>query len=186
MNHENDALGNALLLLARHAIAEELGVDYPISAAAIEVAELRQPGATFVTLTEDGELRGCIGTLEALRPLIEDVRANALAAAFLDSRFLPLTREEFDEVHVEVSLLAPAVPMTFSSEADALRQLRPNIDGVILESGHHRATFLPQVWESLPEPKRFMAQLKYKAGLPQDYWNANLKLSRYEVKKWKE
>ena len=182
----NTELGLALLKIARQAIGKELGVACDVPAAALALPELQQPGATFVTLTLDGELRGCIGTLQAHRPLIDDVRANALAAAFLDSRFQPLTRDEFDAVRVEVSLLAAPQPMSFAGEADALAQLRPNIDGVILESGLHRATFLPQVWESLPDPHQFMAHLKRKAGLPADYWSADIQLSRYEVTKWKE
>lgn len=179
-------LGTALLRIARQAIGEELGLKSEVPAALLALPELQQPGATFVTLTKDGELRGCIGTLQAHRPLAEDVRSNALAAAFLDSRFMPLTRDEFATVRVEVSLLAVPQPMRFTSEAEALARLRPNIDGVILESGWHRATFLPQVWEDLPDPRQFMAHLKRKAGLPADYWNADIQLSRYEVTKWKE
>ena len=182
----NTELGNALLKIARQAIGAELGVTHELPAALLALPELQQPGATFVTLTEDGELRGCIGSLQAHRPLLDDVRANARAAAFLDSRFPPLTRDEFAAVRVEVSLLAAPQPMHFAGEADALAQLRPDIDGVILESGWHRATFLPQVWEDLPEPRQFMAHLKRKAGLPADYWNADIQLSRYAVQKWKE
>ncbi len=176
-------LGKTLLQLARHAIAEKLGIPHDADP---QHAALTQPAATFVTLTENGQLRGCIGSLEARRPLVEDVRHNACAAAFGDQRFLPLGRDEFDQIRVEVSLLTPAQPITFVSENDALRQLRPGIDGVILEYDHHRATFLPQVWESLAEPRQFMAELKSKAGLPADFWSNNLKLSRYEVQKWKE
>jgi AmmeMemoRadiSam system protein A len=179
----NDDLGKTLLVLARHAIADELGID---RAADPTDPALAQPGATFVTLTENGRLRGCIGSLEARRPLGEDVLANARAAAFSDTRFAPLGRDEFKQVRVEVSLLSAAQAMSFSDEEDALRQLRPAIDGVILEAGLRRATFLPQVWESLPEPRQFLAELKYKAGLPAGYWNDNVKLYRYEVQKWKE
>jgi hypothetical protein len=176
-------LGTALLVRARNAIAAGFGrppapePDHPA---------LREPGATFVTLTQQGELRGCIGSLEAWRPLDQDVRANARAAAFDDPRFLPLTEGELERTRVEVSLLAPAVDMTFSSEEDALRQLRPGIDGVILQSGRHRGTFLPQVWESLGEPRLFLAHLKQKAGLPPNFWSPDVRLSRYEVQKWKE
>jgi len=114
------------------------------------------------------------------------VRANARAAAFRDPRFMPLNEDELDATRVEVSLLTAAVPMSFTSEADAIHQLRPNVDGVILESGLHRGTFLPQVWESLPEPRLFMAHLKQKAGLSPNFWSADVKLSRYEVQKWTE
>lgn len=178
-----DDPGKILLTLARHAIADELGIE---RAADPQHATLLQPGATFVTLTENGQLRGCIGTLEAHRPLGEDVRANARAAAFRDPRFAPLSRDEFTKVRVEVSLLTPAQEMSFTDEEDALRQLHPGIDGVILVAGQRRATFLPQVWESLSEPRQFMAELKYKAGLPSGYWNNDVKLSRYTVQKWKE
>ncbi len=179
----SDAFGQALLLLARNAIAGELG---EAQRPEVEAAELNQPGACFVTLTKDGKLRGCIGSLEARRPLREDVRANARAAAFNDQRFPPLTRDEFPSIHVEISLLTKPQPMTFTSEEDALAQLRPHIDGVVLEIGNHRSTFLPQVWEQLPEPRQFLAQLKMKAGLPPSFWSAELRLSRYQVQKWKE
>jgi hypothetical protein len=99
---------------------------------------------------------------------------------------MPLAEGELERTRVEVSLLTPATPMNFSSEEDAIAQMRPGIDGMILEYGMHRGTFLPQVWESLPAPRLFMAHLKQKAGLPADFWSPDLKLSRYEVQKWKE
>lgn len=176
-------LGTALLVRARNAIAAEFGRD---ALPEPDHPALHQAGATFVTLTQRGDLRGCIGSLEAWRLLDQDVRANAKAAAFRDPRFMALSEEELDLTRVEVSLLKPAVPMAFTSEEDAVRQLRPGIDGVILESGLHRGTFLPQVWESLPEPRLFMAHLKQKAGLSPDFWSADVKLSRYEVQKWTE
>lgn len=179
----NDELGGILIALARGAIAARLGLT---CAAAAHHAALDQPGATFVTLTRDGELRGCIGTLEAHRPLGVDVRENAIAAAFRDPRFAPLTAAEYPETRVEVSLLTAPQVLTFSGEADALAQLRPRVDGVILMHDCHRATFLPQVWESLPEPQQFLAQLKRKAGLPPDFWDDAVMLARYEVTKWKE
>lgn len=178
-----DALGQTLLLIARNAIGERLGkATLPVSAA----LELSEPGATFVTLTQGGQLRGCIGSLEAHRALGADVAENAINAAFKDPRFSPLSTEEFARTQVEVSLLTPAEPMSFSDEADALAQLRPGLDGVILTCGQRRATFLPQVWESLPTPKQFITQLKLKAGLPADYWDKQITLDRYEVRKWKE
>ena len=148
--------------------------------------ELTQNGATFVTLTQNGNLRGCIGSLEAYRPLALDVAENAIAAAFRDPRFPPLGPEELDFTRVEVSLLDVPKPMEFSDEADALARLRPGIDGLILAYGHRRATFLPQVWESLPDRQQFMAHLKMKAGLPADFWDDGITLSRYGVQKWKE
>ncbi|HWS12160.1 MAG TPA: AmmeMemoRadiSam system protein A [Rhodocyclaceae bacterium] len=175
--------GSALLQIARNAIARQLGLPCGQDP---QIDELERPGATFVTLTRHGELRGCIGTLEAHRPLGEDVRENAVAAAFRDPRFAPLRAEEFDAVRVEVSLLTEPEFMQFAGEDDALAQLRPGQDGVILFYNCQRATFLPQVWESLPQPRQFMAQLKRKAGLPADFWHPNVMLARYQVTKWKE
>ena len=175
--------GSTLLKLARSEIASKLGHDVSFPAQAGWLAEL---GASFVTLTRQGELRGCIGTLEAHRPLGLDVRENAVAAAFRDPRFMPLTRVEFDEIRVEVSVLSPSEVLVVASEEHALATLRPNVDGVVFEYRHYRSTFLPQVWEQLPEPAEFMAHLKRKAGLPMDFWAEEVRLSRYTVRKWKE
>jgi AmmeMemoRadiSam system protein A len=175
--------GPALLVRARNAIAARLG--QPTQAEPAHLG-LNQPGATFVTLTQGGQLRGCIGSLQAHRPLDQDVRANAVAAASSDPRFPPLKAEELPRTRVEVSLLTAPQPMTFADEADALRQLRPNVDGVIFIAGQRRSTFLPQVWEQLPQARQFMAHLKQKAGLPADYWSSEVQLQRYEVQKWKE
>jgi AmmeMemoRadiSam system protein A len=178
--------GGLLLAHARHAIAGELlGTDHAGPMPPIEPA-LRQPGASFVTLMLDSQLKGCIGSLEAYRALLDDVRANARAAAFSDPRFAPLRREELPRVRVEVSVLTPPEPFAFADEADALARLHPGVDGVILEYGPHRATFLPQVWDALPEPREFLAQLKRKAGLSADFWHPEMRLSRYRVSKWKE
>jgi len=175
--------GRLLTTLARAAIAREF--DEP-GTALPHPDWLDAPGAVFVTLTEAGQLRGCIGSLEAHRPLGEDLEHNARAAAFGDPRFPPLKHAELPRVRVEVSVLTPATPMACSDEADALRQLRPGVDGVILEHGWHRATFLPQVWEQLPEPRVFLAHLKQKAGLAADFWANDVRLSRYGVEKFKE
>ncbi len=179
-------LGDTLLLLARQAIADKLGVAHAPAPDLAAHPELARPGAVFITLTRHGNLRGCIGSLEARRPLAEDVVANARAAAFSDPRFAPLIAAELAATRVEVSLLTPAQPMSFSSEADAIGQLRPLVDGVILEVGRQRGTFLPQVWENLPEARQFMHELKRKAGLPADFWSNEVKLSRYQVQKWRE
>lgn len=176
-------LGRALLAASRHSIAACLDVDVPT--APFHPA-LDEPGATFVTLTCGGGLRGCIGTLEAHRALGDDVRHNALGAAFRDPRFTPLTLREWAQVRIEVSLLGPIEPMEYGDEADLLAQLRPGTDGVVLAYGERRSTFLPQVWESLPEPSAFLGYLKRKAGLPADFWHAALRVARYEVFKWKE
>jgi AmmeMemoRadiSam system protein A len=175
-------LGDALLARARNAIASEFGAAL---ARETDHPSLGQPGATFVTLTLHGELRGCIGSIEAWRPLDQDVRANARAAAFRDPRFNPLREGELDATCIEVSLLSPTEAIHFSSEDDAVAQLRPGLDGVILESGRRRGTFLPQMWDALPDPRRFMSHLKRKAGLAEHAWPQDLKLSRYEVRKWR-
>ena len=176
-------LGRALLTIARSAIAVKLG--FP-PAADPGHAALAQPGATFVTLKHAGELRGCIGTLKPIRALHADVRANALAAAFRDPRFPPLAAVEFEATSVEVSLLSADERIDVLDEADLLARIRPGVDGLVLEYGYHRATFLPQVWESLPEPRGFVAALKRKAGLPADFWSPHLNVSRYGVTKWAE
>ncbi len=178
-----DDLGLALLVRARNAIATQLK---QVVRPETNHPALAQSGATFVTLTKNEALRGCIGSLQAHRPLDQDVRANAASAAFRDPRFRPLTEQELPQVRVEVSLLTAPVPMSFTDEADALRQLRPHIDGVIFAAAGRRSTFLPQVWEQLPDPHQFMAHLKQKAGLPADYWSPEVELQRYEVRKWKE
>lgn len=178
-----DDLGQALLIRARNAIAAELGGSLRPEPAH---PALGQPGAVFVTLTQGGQLRGCIGSLEAWRPLEEDVRANARAAAFRDPRFPPLQAAELSATRVEVSLLTAPQAMEVADEADALRQLRPGEDGVILEYAGRRGTFLPQVWENLPTPRDFLDHLKQKAGFPADFWSPGVKLYRYEVQKWKE
>src|SRR5262245_35264975 len=175
--------GEVLLLLARAAIAGELGI---ANAARDDLPWLRQRGACFVTLTDAGKLRGCIGTLRPHRALGENVRGNAIAAAFRDPRFKPLVATDFPAIFLEISVLSPLQALVFADEGDALAQLRPGIDGVVLEYGHHSSTFLPQVWESFKEPAEFVAQLKRKAGLPPDLWDRNMKLMRYTVDKWHE
>jgi len=175
--------GQTLLALARAAIAGQLGIPAP---SFDEAQWLDEPGATFVTLTCAGALRGCIGSLVAERPLRADVENNALAAAFSDPRFAPLSAREYREIEVEVSLLSPMQPVMVESETQALTLLRPGVDGVLLEYGRRRGTFLPQVWEQLPEPRAFLAHLKQKAGLPADFWSDEVRLSRYTVSKWRE
>jgi len=175
--------GPVLLLLARAAIAHAFGRSHDADTTA---PWLREPGACFVTLTQDEQLRGCIGTLEAHRPLRADVRANALSAAFHDPRFAPLSVRELDLIELEVSLLSPLQTLDFGSEAEALTQLRPGIDGLVFAYGTRRSTFLPQVWEQLPDTHDFMAHLKRKAGLPADFWHREVRLQRYTVAKWQE
>lgn len=172
-----------LLTIARASIANALGHPYPSDESFPFLAE---KGACFVTLTYQQALRGCIGTIEAWRPLLEDVKENALAAAFHDPRFQPLTRSELHTINIEVSLLSPKTPILFTNEADLLDQLRPGTDGVVIEFGYFRGTFLPQVWEQLPSPPEFMQHLKHKAGLPPDFWSDNMEIYRYEVSKLSE
>ncbi len=178
-----DARGEILLAVARAAISSALGLPQRADETAAWLAE---PGACFVTITQQGQLRGCIGSLEAHRSLLADVKSNAVSAALYDTRFMPLTAGELEITRIEISLLTPTEPMVFQDEADALSRLRPGIDGVVFEYGRHRSTFLPQVWEQLPDPRQFMAHLKIKAGLPDTFWDESVKLSRYSVSKYSE
>lgn len=185
-----DDAGLVLLPLARHAIADHLGAPAPPAAGpgagADGAAWLDQPGAAFVTLTQGGSLRGCVGSLVPHRSLREDVEANAVAAGCFDPRFPSLTREELDRVLVEVSVLSAPRPLRAADEAELLTLLRPGLDGVILSARRHRATFLPQVWEQLPDPAEFLAQLRLKAGLPPGYWGPDVEVETYEVTAWRE
>jgi len=180
--------GSMLLRLARGSIGAALGLN--AEPAMPDALWLRIERASFVTLKKDGDLRGCIGSLEAQRPLGEDVAANARAAAFRDPRFPPLTRDEFDAVDVEVSLLSTPRRVLFEDHQDLIRQLRPGEDGIILEFGEgpasRRATFLPQVWETLPDPEQFLAHLKQKAGIAADVRTTGCSVMRYGALKWSE
>ncbi len=172
-----------LLHVARAAIAKELGFlsdNFP------RPVWMEEPGATFVTLTLHGQLRGCVGSLEANHPLIDDVSQNAIAAAFHDPRFPPLTLDEFAEVIIDVALLSKPELIRFSGEEDALAQLNPGVDGVTLEYGSKRASFLPHAWTDSPDPQVFLALLKEQAGLADDFWSDAIKLSRFTVRKWRE
>lgn len=140
---------------------------------------LQQVTACFVTLTHGENLRGCMGSLFAHRALVDDVAANAFAAAFEDPRFPPLQNEELPHLEISISILTPAQPMSFTSERDLLRQLQPHVDGLILSDGYRRGTFLPAVWESLPNPNDFLQHLKSKIGFTPDYWSPNVKAERY-------
>ncbi|HSN72120.1 MAG TPA: AmmeMemoRadiSam system protein A [Steroidobacteraceae bacterium] len=135
--------------------------------------------STFVTLKIETRLRGCCGTLEAQRGLAAEVWHNAWAAAFDDPRFEPLCRDEWNEVELTISVLSPLEPLMAASEAELLAALRPGIDGLLIEAGPARATFLPAVWEQLPDPEGFLGQLKRKAGLPPDFWSPAIRVHRY-------
>jgi AmmeMemoRadiSam system protein A len=169
-----------LLYMARASIVHGLRNGTPL-APLLEAlpAALGAARATFVTLNRAGQLRGCIGSLQAHRPLAADVAANAFSAAFRDPRFRPLDRDEYPGLELHVAVLSPPVPLACDSEDSLLARLRPGVDGLILSEGSQRGTFLPSVWEQLPEPRQFLAHLKHKAGLPADYWSATLRVERY-------
>lgn len=176
-------IGQVLLSLARQTLVAELtGGTLSIPAA----PWLQRSGACFVTLHRDGELRGCIGTIEAQRPLVEDVQANARAAAFADPRFPPLEASELEGLTIEVSLLSELEPLAFESEADLVGKVRPGVDGLLLEHGFHRGTFLPAVWRSLPSAALFVRKLKSKAGLPETFWSSEIVVRRYTTHSWSE
>jgi len=140
---------------------------------------LTQPGACFVTLEKHGYLRGCIGSLEALNPLVEDVVKNTVAAAYADPRFAAVQAVELDDISLSLSVLSPAQALDVSDQNDLLQQLRPGVDGLILQDGRNRATFLPSVWHQLPDKILFLNHLKQKAGLPENYWSDSIKFWRY-------
>ena len=171
-----------LIAIAREAIERQ---ERPQAGHAWDEPWLREVGACFVTLRLEGELRGCVGTVDAYRPLGDDVAHNAFAAAYRDSRFAPVSADERDRLGVEVSVLSPRTPIVAPSEDDALAVLRPGVDGIYLEYDHMRATFLPQVWENIPDPLDFQCELRRKAGLPARFWHDGVRLSRYTVVKYK-
>jgi len=143
--------------------------------------ELGEPRATFVTLRRAGELRGCLGGLVASRPLVADVAHSAFGAAFRDNRFRPIEADELDELEIHVSILSPLEPLSATDEASLLAAIRPGVDGLVVRDGARQGTFLPAVWESLPEPSAFWRELKRKAGLPVDAWSSRWEIFRYTV-----
>jgi AmmeMemoRadiSam system protein A len=187
MNSSNSATlslrdRQSLLEIARRSIRHGLDQGSPLQVSCDDFeASLRAVRASFVTLNHNGMLRGCIGHLEARLPLVEDVAENAFSAAFRDPRFPPLRDDEYAGLELHISVLTPAEPLVCESENDLLRQMRPYRDGLILAEGLSRGTFLPSVWEQLPEPQEFLRHLKRKAGLPDDYWSSSLQIYRYET-----
>lgn len=180
-----DDAGSLLLPTARASIGRALGLsaELPTERPAWALA----PGASFVTLTEGGRLRGCIGSLAAVRPLLDDVGDNAVSAATRDPRFPPLKQREVEGVAIEVSVLSAPVPLAVGGLADAYAALRPGVDGVIVEVGPwYRATFLPQVWEDLPDPDEFLSHLWLKAGVAPGVWHEGTTLQTYTVRAWHE
>jgi AmmeMemoRadiSam system protein A len=179
----DDATGRLLPPWARACIRQVLG------GAAGERPSgpvLDDPGCSFVTLRRGGALHGCIGSIEPRRPLVEDVARHAVAAAIFDPRATPLALEAVDALDVEVSVLSPLAPLPAADEPALLAALQPGVDGLVLRSGHRSATFLPQVWASLPAPEEFLAHLKRKAGLPADFWEPEIAFHRFTVCKWIE
>lgn len=169
-----------LLQLAKESIIHGLIVEQPMH---IDIdnfpSHLQEKLACFVTLNKNGNLRGCIGHLEAVQPLVKDVVENAFAAAFRDPRFPQLSESEMTELEIEISILSPPHPMEFASEQDLVAQLRPGVDGLILKHGRFVGTFLPSVWDSLPDADSFLNQLKRKAGLETDFWASDILILRY-------
>lgn len=184
---QQDTLGLELLQIARSSI--EHGIRYreplPIDGASLSGA-LAEPRATFTTLRLEGELRGCCGTLEAERPLAADVAHSAFQAAFRDPRFAPLRQAEVAAVRLEVAVLSPPETLVVTDEEDLVDQLQPGIDGLVILAGGRRATFLPKVWESLPEPHKFLAALKLKCGLLEDDWSEHFEFQRYRTTTYAE
>ncbi|MEE8581522.1 MAG: AmmeMemoRadiSam system protein A [Myxococcota bacterium] len=162
----------------------EHGLDHghpiPLDASRYDPA-LQSPRATFVTLHREGALRGCVGTLEVRRPLVKDVVESAFKAAFRDPRFAPLGRPEFEGLELHISVLSPLEPLPVASEEELLAKLRPGIDGLLIREGGRDGTFLPSVWDSLPDASEFVRSLKEKAGLPRDYWSDRIETQRYTV-----
>lgn len=178
---------NQLLDLARQTIGRVLeGRAPPPPLERVTDAALHEPGASFVTLYLDNTLRGCVGSLQALYPLARDVAANALGAAFRDPRFSPLDHEEFVQTRIHLSILDAPEPVAFTDEEELLGKLRPLRDGVVLSAGERRATFLPAVWEQLPDPREFLARLRLKAGLPENFPLTRARIERYEVRSFSE
>ena len=147
---------------------------------------LREQGASFVTLCKQGELRGCVGALEAERALVEDVARSAHGAAFGDPRFPPLRAEEFQELEIHISVLSPLETVPVRTRDELIASLRPKVDGLLLRQGTLRGTFLPSVWESLPDPRDFLRELELKAGLGQDPWSRPIECLRYTTQEWSD
>lgn len=179
--------GSALLKIAKNAIQSRFtGQILNKTSYLQENTELEKSGATFVTLSENGKLRGCIGTLVAHRSLFDDIVSNAQSAAFNDPRFPPLHESELSRLSIEVSLLTQPQKISYSDKNDLKHQIRPGIDGVILVLGHHQATFLPQVWDDLNDFELFFSHLGTKAGIGNDPLAFHPEIFVYQVEKYKE
>ena len=178
----DDPQGTQLLRLARASIEYGLVHSEPLPVRYEELPQaLKDPGATFTTLRFDGDLRGCRGTIEAVHPLAEDVTRSAFQAAFQDPRFDPVVEDELGDIRLEVSVLSRPEPIPVIDEAGLLSSLTPGKDGLVILIDGRRTTFLPSVWEMLPEPSQFLAALKTKCGLARDYWSERLEFQRYRT-----
>lgn len=175
--------GRALPAIARAAIAARFGSHDPGPPAP---DWLHEPGSCFVTLTQQGKLRGCIGRVQPRRSLLDDIRANAVAVAFAERRFPQLLPDELPITRIAVSVLSPLTSFDAPTEAEAVRLLRPGIDGVLLTHGWQRGVYLPQVWQTLPEPAQFLSSLKAKAGLDPDLWDGQVTFSRFTATTYAE
>ena len=176
----SDREKSLLLAIARKSIEQGIDTRVPLEVAdSLMAGVLAQKAGSFVTLSLRGELRGCIGSLEPVQLLAQSVATNAFKAAFQDRRFQPLNRRDISQTYIDVAILSPPEPMPVSSHDELLQALRPGKDGLILEDGPHRATFLPKVWERLTDPREFVAHLMNKAGLPATHWSDTLRFSRY-------
>ena len=178
-----DSVGRTLIELACASIASGLtaGSPKPVTVTPDLPAILAAPGAVFVTLQRGGQLRGCVGSLVAQRPLITDVADNAFKAAFKDPRFPPLRHDDLTDLDLSLAVLSPPVPMCCGDDTDLLGQLRPGLDGLIIEDGPRRALFLPAMWRQLPDRRQFLSQLKHKAGLHADHWSPAFKAARFRA-----
>ncbi len=173
---------NTLKQIARESIEHGLLHKKPLPVDPDKYSPLLQSNtATFVTLQLHNHLRGCIGTLQAYQPLVKDVSQHAFDAAFKDPRFTAVNKEEAEQLEIHISILTPAEDIEFTSEDDLLSQLEPGVDGLIIEDGYHRATFLPSVWEQLPDRRQFLEHLKQKAGLSANHWSDSFKAQRYRT-----
>jgi len=183
-----EEMGKYLLSVARQTIEQELfGRKKSEKPERDLPAIFREQRGTFVTLTIQGGLRGCIGHIIPQESLIEGITVNAINAAFRDPRFRPLNGEEWKNVKIEISILTEPEPLSYTDADDLLKKLRPGVDGVIIKKGRHQATFLPQVWEQLPKKKEFLGHLCLKAGLDGDAWRqGDLEVSTYQVQAFEE
>ena len=179
---QQDGLGTELLRLARGSIEHGLVHSEPLPIRFDGMPDvMADPAATFTTLRLNGRLRGCVGNLESVRPLAKDVAHTAFRAAFRDPRFEPVVQHELSAILVEVSVLSPMEPFPVNDEKDLLEKLEPGMDGLVISLGARRATFLPKVWEQLPSPAAFLAALRMKCGLEEDFWSEDLEFLRYRT-----